>query len=373
MEKTEGTFKIQQKKKPEVVQTDDQKRAAIKEPLIDTSTDIPKVTLKKNHTEPDIAKVVVQTEPEETVEQVVEETPTLTEVVKEEVVAETPVAEAAPVQPVQPALPENIEKLVNFMQDTGGDIQDYVRLNTNYDDVDKSVLVKEYYKNTKPHLSAEEIDFVIDDTFAFDEDIDEDNEIRKKKIAYKEEVAKAKTFLEETKNKYYDDIKLKSTGSSDQTEAESFFNRFKENEAQATKNQEIFRANTSKLFSQDFEGFDFNVGDKTFRMSVPNVEKVSEKQQDISNFINKFTGDSGVLEDTAGYHKALYAASNPDKMANHFYEQGKADAIREITNKSNNVSTEARQAAPKGDVKLGKWTIKGVSDGNSSKLKIKKC
>ncbi len=368
MEKTEGTFKIQKKKKPEVIQTDDQKRAAIKEPLIDTSTDIPKVTLKKNNAEPDIAKVVVESEPEVAAE-VVEETPTLKEIVKEEVVAEQPVAEPTP---VQPDLPENIEKLVNFMKDTGGDIQDYVRLNTNYDEVDKNVLVKEYYKNTKPHLSAEEIDFVIDDNFAFDEDIDEDNEIRKKKIAYKEEVAKAKKFLEETKNKYYDDIKLKSTGSSNQTEAESFFNRFKENEAQATKNQEIFRANTNKLFSQEFEGFDFNVGDKTFRMSVPNVEKVSERQQDISNFINKFTGDSGVLEDTAGYHKALYAASNPDKMANHFYEQGKADAIREITNKSNNVSTEARQAAPKGDVKLGKWTIKGVSDGNSSKLKIKK-
>ena len=369
MEKTEGTFKIQQKKKPEVVQTDDQKRAAIKEPLIDTSADIPKVTLKKKSTEPDIAKVVIPSGPAGVVEEVVEETPTLTEVTKEEVAVETPVAKTAP---IQPTLPENIEKLVNFMQDTGGDIQDYVRLNTNYDDVDKNVLVKEYYKNTKPHLSAEEIDFVIDDNFAFDEDIDEDNEIRKKKIAYKEEVAKAKQFLEETKNKYYDDIKLRSTGSSNQTEAESFFNRFKENEAQATKNQEIFRANTSKLFSQDFEGFDFNVGDKTFRMSVPNAEKVSERQQDIGNFINKFTGDSGVLEDTAGYHKALYAASNPDKMANHFYEQGKADAIREITNKSNNVSTEARQAAPKGDVKLGKWTIKGVSDGNSSKLKIKK-
>jgi len=368
MEKTEGTFKIQSKKKPEVIQTDDQKRAAIKEPLIDTSTDIPKVTLKKNHTEPDIAKVVVESKPE-VVAEVVEETPTLTEVVKEEVVVEQPAAESTP---VQPNLPENIEKLVDFMKDTGGDIQDYVRLNTNYDEVDKNVLVKEYYKNTKPHLSNEEIDFVIDDNFAFDEDIDEDNDIRKKKIAYKEEVAKAKQFLEETKSKYYADIKLKSNGSSNQTEAESFFNRFKENEAQATKNQEIFRANTSKLFSREFEGFDFNVGDKTFRMSVPNVEKVSERQQDISNFINKFTGDSGVLEDTAGYHKALYAASNPDKMANHFYEQGKADAIREITNKSNNVSTEARQAAPKGDVKLGKWTIKGVSDGNSSKLKIKK-
>lgn len=371
MEKTEGTFKIQTKKKPEVVQTDDQKRAAIKEPLIDTSTDIPKVVLKKQSTEPDVAKVVVKSEPEK-VEEVIEEAkPTLTEVVKEEVAEEAiaPVAEAAT---TQPALPENIEKLVDFMKETGGDIQDYVRLNTNYDDVDKNVLVKEYYKSTKPHLSNEEIDFIIDDNFAFDEDVDEDTDIRKKKIAYKEEVARAKTFLEETKNKYYEDIKLKSTGNSEQSEAQSFFDRFKKNEALASKNQEIFRTNTKQLFSQEFEGFDFNVNDKTFRMSVPNVEKVAEKQQDIGNFISKFTGEDGAVIDTAGYHKALYAANNPDKMANHFYEQGKADAIREITNKSNNVSTEARQAAPKGDVKMGKWTIKGVSGGNSSQLKIKK-
>lgn len=258
------------------------------------------------------------------------------------------------------------------MKETGGDIQDYVRLNTNYDDVDKSVLVKEYYKNTKPHLSAEEIDFVIEDNFAFDEDLDEASDIRKKKIAYKEEVAKAKKFLEETKEKYYDDIKLKSASNPEASEAQSFFDRFKKNEALASKNQEIFRANTKQLFSQEFEGFDFNVGDKTFRMSVPNIEKVSERQQDIGNFVSKFTNKEGTVEDTAGYHKALYAASNPDKMAAHFYEQGKADAVRDITNKSNNVSTEARQAAPKGDVKMGKWTIKGISGGNSSKLKLKK-
>ena len=371
MEKSEGSFKIQKKKKPEAVQTDEQKRAALKEPLINTKEEIPKVTLKKKSTEPDIAKVVIPSEPEEVVEEVAEEAPTLTEVAKKEVVEETsaPVAEAVSAQPV---LPENIEKLVNFMRDTGGDIQDYVRLNTNYDDVDKNVLVKEYYKNTKSHLSDEEIDFVINDNFAFDEDIDEDKDIRKKKIAYKEEVAKAKKFLEETKSKYYDDIKLKSTSSSNQSEAEDFFNRFKEKEALASKNQEAFRTNTKQLFSQEFEGFDFNVGDKTFRMSVPNVEKVSERQQDIGNFVSKFTGEDGSVNDTAGYHKALYAASNPDKMANHFYEQGRADAVRDITNKSNNVSTEARQAAPKGDVKMGKWTIKGISGGNSSKLKLKK-
>jgi hypothetical protein len=361
--KQEGTFKIPAKKKPEVFETEAQQKAARMEPLISTKQEIPKVVISDN---PEVEEVK-----EEVLE---EEVVTMTEIVKEETPAAEEVVEETPAPVAAPGiqLPENVEKLISFMKETGGDIQDYVRLNTNYDDVDKNTLVKEYYKSTKPHLSADEIDFIIDDNFAFDEDLDEAHDIRKKKIAYKEEVAKAKMFLEETKNKYYDDIKLKSTSNSNQTEAETFFNRFKEKEATTSKNQQTFQANTKQLFSQNFEGFDFNVGDKTFRMSVPNVDKVSEKQQDIGNFVSKFTNDAGAVEDTAGYHKALYTARNPDKMANHFYEQGRADAIREITNKSNNVSTEAREAAPKGDVKLGKWTIKGVSDGSSSKLKIKK-
>tara|TARA_R110002072_G_scaffold112876_2_gene241973 strand:+ start:2827 stop:3927 length:1101 start_codon:yes stop_codon:yes gene_type:complete len=361
--KQEGTFKIPAKKKPEVIETESQQRAARMEPLINTKQEIPKVVISDNPEVEEVKEEVLEEEVVTMTEIAKEETP-----VVEEVVEETPAPVAAP----DMQLPENVEKLISFMKETGGDIQDYVRLNTNYDDVDKNTLVKEYYKNTKPHLSADEIDFIIDDNFAFDEDIDEAHDIRKKKIAYKEEVAKAKMFLEETKNKYYDDIKLKSTSNSSQTEAETFFNRFKEKEATTSQNQQTFQTNTKQLFSQNFEGFDFNVGDKTFRMSVPNVDKVSERQQDIGNFVSKFTNDTGAVEDTAGYHKALYTASNPDKMANHFYEQGKADAIREITNKSNNVSTEAREAAPKGDVKLGKWTIKGVSDGSSSKLKIKK-
>ena len=361
--KQEGTFKMPAKKKPEPIQTEAQQRAARMEPLINTNQEIPKVVISDN-------QEVVENEVVEEKEEAI----TMTEVTKEETPVVEEVVEEAP-QTVAPQsnLPENLEKLVSFMNDTGGDIQDYVRLNTNYDDVDKNVLVKEYYKNTKPHLSSEEIDFVIEDSFSFDEETDDGTDIRKKKIAYKEEVAKARKFLTETKDKYYDEIKLRSSDVNPaQKEAVDFFDRFKKNEAEVSQNQETFKANTKKLFSQEFEGFDYNVGDKTFRMSVPNVDKVSEQQQDIGNFISKFTGNSGTVEDTKGYHKALYVANNPDKMANHFYEQGKADAIRELTNKSNNVSTDARKAAPQGDVMMGKWKIKGVSDGSSSKLKIKK-
>ena len=366
--KTEGSFKI--KTKPKL--TDEQFAAKSKEPLIDVPSNVTRVVIPKEEKdaiqESSAKKVDVDESTEDgptmvegTSESVIKE---VTEESKEkEVVAQSP----------QPDLPENIGKLVDFMKETGGTMQDYIRLNTNYDDVDRDVLVKEYYKNTKSHLSAEEIDFMIEDNFAFDEDIDEDREVRRKKLAYKEEVAKARTFLEDTKTKYYDDIKLKSPSlPEDQQKAADFFNRYKEDQDRNTANHEKFKAKTNELLNENFEGFDFTLGDKKFRYGVQNPSQVAEKQSDISNFIGKFLGEDGTVEDTKGYHKALYAGANADKMANHFYEQGKADAIRDVVNKSNNTSSEARKAAPVDSARFGAYKIKSVSGADSSKLKIKK-
>jgi len=116
-------------------------------------------------------------------------------------------------------LPENVEKLVNFMKETGGDINDYVRLNADYSNIDDTTLLQEYYKKTKPHLDQDEIEFIIEDKFNYDEDMDEDRDIRKKKLAKKEEIAKAKNFLEETKKKYYDEIKLRPGVTQEQQKA----------------------------------------------------------------------------------------------------------------------------------------------------------
>ena len=85
-------------------------------------------------------------------------------------------------------LPENIEKLVLFMEETGGNIEDYVRLNADYSNIDNTQLIREYYKQTKPHLDHEDVSLLLED-FDFDEEVDEPKEIRKKKIAFKEEVA----------------------------------------------------------------------------------------------------------------------------------------------------------------------------------------
>jgi hypothetical protein len=368
--KTEGSFKI--KTKPKL--TEEQFAAKNKEPLIDVPSNVTRVVIPNQEAdavqEPSTEKVDVDestkdgpTMVEGTSEPILKEVTEESKEKEKEVVAQSP----------QPDLPENIGKLVDFMKETGGTMQDYIRLSTNYDDVDRDVLVKEYYKNTKSHLSAEEIDFMIEDNFAFDEDIDEDREVRRKKLAYKEEVAKARTFLEDTKNKYYDDIKLKSPAlSEDQQKASDFFNRHKEDQERNDQSRDAFTSKTNEVFNEKFEGFDFTLGDKKFKYGVQNPSQVKESQSDINNFVRKFLGEDGTFKDATGYHKALYAGANADKMANHFYEQGKADAIRDVVNKSNNTSTSARKAAPVDSARFGAYKIKSVSGADSSKLKIKK-
>ena len=268
-------------------------------------------------------------------------------------------------------LPENIEKLVLFMEETGGSISDYVRLNADYSNVDNNTLLKEYYKKTKPYLDSEDISLLIED-FSYDEDIDEERDIRKKKLAFKEEVAKAKNFLEETKSKYYDEIKLRPGVTQDQQKAMDFFNRYNEQQTVAERQHEEFKNQTKKLFNEDFKGFDFNLGEKNFRYGVKDPSKVAERQSNINNLVGKFLNEDGSVKDPIGYHKAMYAASNVDTIANHFYEQGKADAVKEVISNSKNPSSAPRQT-PQGEFKNGiKVKVLNNDALSASKLKIKK-
>jgi len=279
-------------------------------------------------------------------------------------------AEPVPTVP-QLELPENVEKLVNFMQETGGTVQDYVRLNADYSNVDQDTLLKEYYKQTKSHLDQEEIGFLMEDRFDFDEDIDEERDIRAKKLAKKEEVAKAKKFLEGVKDKYYSEIKMKPGLSADQQEASDFFNRYNEDQKVAEQQHSAFKENTKQMFSQDFKGFDFKLGEKTFRYGIQNTEKVAERQSNLNNLIGKFLNEKGEVTDTKGYHKAIYAAENADTIAKHFYEQGKSDAVKEVMAKSKNTTVEARSTAPS-DVTIGGFQVRSINGVDSSKLRIKK-
>jgi hypothetical protein len=256
------------------------------------------------------------------------------------------------------------------MEETGGTVADYVRLNADYSSVDNNTLVREYYKQTRPHLDHEDVSLLLED-FDYDEELDEDKDIRKKKIAFKEEVGKAKSFLEGLKGKYYDEIKLRPGVTQEQQKAVDFFNRYSEEQQTVKQKQEHFSVTTNELFSNDFKGFDFSVGDKKFRYGVKNPENVAKAQMDIADFVKTFLDESGNISDVKGYHKALYAARNSDTLAQHFYEQGKADAVKDVMAKSKNISTGPRQSA-QGEVFVNGLKVKAISGVDSSKLKVKK-
>jgi len=244
-------------------------------------------------------------------------------------------------------LPENIQKLVNFMDETGGDLNDYIKLNRDYSEMDDQDVLYEHYKQTKPHLNAEEINFLMEDTFSYDEDIDDDKEIKRKKLALKEHVAQARQHLDGEKSKYYEDIKAGSKLTTEQQNAIDYFNKHSKEAEQTRSYEEKAKANflnkTNRFFGDQFKGFEFETGEKKFRFNVNDVNKVKDTQSDINNFIGKFLDNDGQMRDEAGYHKALYAAMNPDAVAKHFYEQGKADALRTSIDESKNINMKPRQ------------------------------
>tara|TARA_R100001463_G_scaffold78308_1_gene132564 strand:- start:1067 stop:2260 length:1194 start_codon:yes stop_codon:yes gene_type:complete len=270
-------------------------------------------------------------------------------------------------------LPENIQKLVDFMNDTGGTLEDYVNLNRDYSGLDNLTLLREYYKQTKPHLNAEEIDFMMEDQFSFDEEMDEDRDIKRKKLALKEQVAQAKNHLESVKSNYYDEIKNGSRLTTEQQKAINFFNRYnkesEESKKVAEKRLSTFKQKTDNLFNDKFKGFEYNVGDKKYRFNVKNKESVKETQSDINNFIKKFLNEDNTISDAKGYHKSLYTAMNPDAIAQHFYEQGKADALKDSVAKSKNVSMNPRQEHG-GEIEAGGVKVRVVGE-NSSDFKFK--
>jgi hypothetical protein len=288
----------------------------------------------------------------------------VTEVEKE------PVQEPVVKQQQQVVLPDNVEKLVEFMHETGGNLQDYVRLNADYSSVDEDTLLQEYYKNSKPHLSPEDLTFVMEENFSYDKDIDEERDIRRKKLAKKEEVAKAKNYLEDLKDKYYDEIKLRPGVNQEQQKAMDFFNRYNDEQQVASQKHEQFIDNTKQLFTNEFKGFDFEVGEKKFKYGIKDPVAVAENQSNLNNFVGKFLDTEGNVKDTKGYHKAMYAAQNIDKIVNHFYEQGKSDGIKNVVEGSKNPDSAVRQT--QGDIYIGGLKVRAIDGVDSSKLKIKR-
>ena len=357
----------------------------------------------------DFSAVPQEAPAEETVEQPVEEAP-----VKEPVVEETPVQEEAPVEePTEEAaeepvlmeiteeeveeateqledevadaikesatsganLPENIQKVVDFMSETGGSLEDYVRLNTDYSSLNEDQLLREYYETKYSAYDREDIDFLLADKFSYDEELDDEREVRLKKLERKQALAEAKNHLDGLKSKYYDEIKMGSRLNPEQQKAVEFFNRYNKESEEAAKIAERqtsrFKQESEKVFSDKFEGFDYSVGDKKYRFKVKDTGQVKETQGDINNFIKKFLNEKGEMKDAKGYHKSLFTAMNADQVAQHFYEQGKADAVKDSMARTKNVDMNPRGAHEKVTTQNG-WTIRAVNDGEStSKLKVK--
>jgi hypothetical protein len=352
---------------------------AIQEQSTDASNDIVGQSEDTPSSEEVVEEVRVADEnAEESVQN--EEQPVLEEITEEEVQEQVEdlqddIAEAIEEQRQTGVdLPENIQKVVDFINETGGTLEDYVKLNTDYSSLNEQQLLREYYETTRPHLEADEISFLMEDNFSYDEELDEERDVRKKKIAYKEELAKAKNHLEGLKSKYYEEIKAGSRLNPEQQKAVEFFNRYnKEKEAnlkQAEQQSSIFNKKTESVFSKDFKGFDFNVGEKKFRFKVNNIDEVKTTQSDINNFVKKFLNEKNEMSDAAGYHKSLFTAMNADAVAQHFYEQGKADAMRSSIEKSKNIDMEPRGTHEKVKASNG-WTVRSVSGGDTASFKIK--
>ena len=346
--------------------------------------------------DPDVIKIDLDTindqpqeeiveEKDNNVEQVVEEVteqPVMEEVTEEEKVEEvTEAVEEAVEEAVATGkpLPENIQKLVDFMDETGGDIQDYVNLNRDISSMDDSDILDEYYRNKKSHLTAEERNFLLEEKFGIDEEIDDEKAIRSKKIALKEQVAEAKAYLDGQKSKYYEDIKAGSKLTQEQQDAINFYHKYnKDQESQkklSEKSKRTFLNKTDSFFGQNFKGFEYNVGDKKYRFNVKDVDKVKKTQSDINNFVNKFVSDDkSTIEDAAGYHKSLYTAMNADAIAKHFYEQGKADAIKGQVAKDKNINLDPRKTHGETNVGGVKYKVLGQSssDIKNRSFKIRK-
>tara|TARA_R100001594_G_scaffold46454_2_gene79495 strand:+ start:605 stop:1843 length:1239 start_codon:yes stop_codon:yes gene_type:complete len=311
----------------------------------------------------------VQNETTPVVEEIKEEEKKEIEQAKEEVVKAVEEAETT-----GEPLPENIDKLMKFMEDTGGDLEDYVKLNRDVSKLDDQDVLYEYYKETKPHLNNEEINFLMNDEFEYDEENDEEKTIKRKKLALKEQVASARAHLDGQKSKYYEEIKAGSKLTPDQQKAIDFFNRYNKESEEAKKVAEqqksAFNKKTNEVFNDEFKGFEYNVGDKKFRFNVKDADKVKDTQSSINNFAKKFLDDKNIIKDAEGYHKSIFTAMNADSIAQHFYEQGKADAIKDTVAKDKNININPRQSH--GEVEAGGIKVRVLGENTSDfKFKIK--
>jgi len=245
-------------------------------------------------------------------------------------------------------LPEDVSKYLKYKQDTGRGINDFYELQKDIDGMDDDIVLAKYYESTEEGLDSDDIQDIIEDKFSYDEDLDDERDVRKIKLAKKRELAKAKTFLNEQKDKYK--VPLESSGdglSESQNEDVAAYKKYVEDSKSITeqnqKRYDFFLDKTESVFNNEFKGFEFSVGDKNISFKPGDAQELKNVQSDVNNFVNKFMDTDGLIADAKGYHKALSVAMNPDKFAKHFYDQGVASAIDNVSRKSKNINMDVRQ------------------------------
>ena len=245
--------------------------------------------------------------------------------------------------------PEGINKFVEFMNDTGLEgteaMEAYVNLNKDPEKMDARELLTDYYKANKPFLNDDQIQKQLNKKFSYDPDNTDVDKIEEINIAFQEELYKAQQFQADRKEKYYTDLKLRQQHSlpPDAQEAVEFYSDYKQSQEKQTQTFTTIKKQIDQVFNEDFKGFDFKVGDAKYRFKVNDPVKQKESHKDFAKVFGNYIHEDGTLKDAVGYNKALFAAQNADKLAQHFYEQGRADAVRESARKSKNIDMGVRE------------------------------
>ena len=269
-------------------------------------------------------------------------------------------------------LPSDVAAYLKYKKETGRGFDDYAKLQKDYTDLSPDALLREYYSITEEGLDSEDISALIEE-FDYDEETHEPAEIKKLKLAKKKEIAKAKRFLKQQQEQYKQPLESRESSATANNEElieyRQYLETAKSQQEDANLKREWFVKKSDEVFSSEFKGFKFNIGDNDIVYAPGSASELKKAQETPLNFVNKYLDSNGYIKDAEGYHKSLAIAMNPEKFAQFFYEQGKSQATDDVIRKTKNVDMTER-SAPEVSVKSG-FQVKSVSQPSSKGLRIK--
>ena len=273
----------------------------------------------------------------------------------------------------QEELPEDVAAYFKYKKETGRGISDYVKLQQDFDEVNPESLLRDYLKATETALDDDDIQSLMDE-YSYDADLDEESDIKKIKVAKKKAIAKAKNYFTEQQEMYKQPLESRQEAISESENEEykaykQYLNEAATQQEETKRKSEWFSQKTDEVFSNEFKGFEFKIGEDQITFNPGSAEEIKKAQLSPMNFVNKYLDDNGLMNDAAGYHKALAVAMNPEKFAQFFYEQGKANATEDVMRKTKNINMTTRNA-PASTVKSGAQ-VRSLSSDSGRGLKIR--